>query len=155
MQTYQRESKPIQDVYTQVTQLFNSAPDLLEDFKQFLPESAAHAKNLAAARQAEEPVLSHLRADPNYPNAHVLQGNRDVKMPPLGQFNVKDSTKEGKKRRGGPAGPGGLGSISGPSTGADSRLADSQAGRAPTQAGNANKVSQYFWLSSSSLLIHY
>ncbi|KAK6538018.1 Transcriptional regulatory protein sin3 [Orbilia ellipsospora] len=44
LQTYQRESKPIQEVYSQVTQLFNAAPDLLEDFKQFLPESAATAR---------------------------------------------------------------------------------------------------------------
>ncbi|KAF3086068.1 Transcriptional regulatory protein sin3 [Orbilia oligospora] len=44
LQTYQRESKPIQEVYSQVTQLFNAAPDLLEDFKQFLPESAAQAR---------------------------------------------------------------------------------------------------------------
>ncbi|UKZ75308.1 hypothetical protein TrVFT333_002986 [Trichoderma virens FT-333] len=44
LQTYQREQKPIQDVYAQVTTLFNSAPDLLEDFKQFLPESAGQAR---------------------------------------------------------------------------------------------------------------
>ncbi|KAF3916821.1 hypothetical protein ABW20_dc0109105 [Dactylellina cionopaga] len=44
LQTYQRESKPIQEVYSQVTQLFNAAPDLLEDFKQFLPENAAQAR---------------------------------------------------------------------------------------------------------------
>lgn len=140
LQTYQRESKPIQDVYGQVTHLFNSAPDLLEDFKQFLPESAAHARQ-QAARQAEEAIpLSNLRGDPNYPNAHVLQGsNRDVKMPPMGQFNVKDSGKEGKKRRGGP-GAGGLGgSMSGP--GADARVADSQGRVGAAQAGNANKVS--------------
>ncbi|KAF8465063.1 paired amphipathic helix, partial [Kalaharituber pfeilii] len=37
LQTYQRKSMPIQDVYTQVTQLFSSAPDLFEDCKQFLP----------------------------------------------------------------------------------------------------------------------
>lgn len=146
LQTYQRESKPIQDVYGQVTQLFNSAPDLLEDFKQFLPESAAHARQ-QAARQAEESIpMSHLRGDPNYPNAHVLQGsNRDVKMPPMGQFNVKDSAKEGKKRRGGPA-AGGMGaSVSGPAN-ADARMAESQTGRVgAAQAGNANKVSQSFF----------
>lgn len=134
-----------------MTQLFNSAPDLLEDFKQFLPESAAHAKQQAAARQAEEPILSNLRADPNYPNANVLQGNRDVKMPPLGQFNVKDSTKEGKKRRGGPGAPGGLGSISGASASAETaRMADSQAGRAGTAAGNVNKVSLTFVFTDRS-----
>lgn len=136
LQTYQRESKPIQDVYAQVTQLFNSAPDLLEDFKQFLPESAAHARQ-QAARQAEEAIpLSHLRGDPNYPNAQVLQGaNRDVKMPPMGQFNVKDSAKEGKKRRGGPA-PGGL-----VSSAADTTRMDSGRAGGP-QAANANKVSK-------------
>ncbi|OJJ31206.1 hypothetical protein ASPWEDRAFT_686593 [Aspergillus wentii DTO 134E9] len=153
LQTYQRESKPIQDVYAQVTQLFNTAPDLLEDFKQFLPESAAHAKQqqqaaaAAAARQAEEAApMSNLRGEPSgYPNAGALPSqtpNRDVKMPPLGQFNVKDSGKDGKKRRAGPGAPSALGSsVSGPSAGAEAaRMADSQAGRPPAlQVGNVNK----------------
>lgn len=128
-------------MYAQVTQLFGSAPDLLEDFKQFLPESAAHAKQQAAARQAEEAApLSNLRGDPNYSNANAMQGNRDVKMPPLGQFNVKDSGKEGKRRRGGPAGSGAFGSsISGPS--ADAARMDQ--GRI---AQGANKVSTNLFL---------
>ncbi|KAG2420201.1 hypothetical protein HFD88_005001 [Aspergillus terreus] len=144
LQTYQRESKPIQDVYAQVTQLFNTAPDLLEDFKQFLPESAAHAKQqAAAARQAEEAApLSNVRGEPSYPASALPSQtpNRDVKMPPLGQFNVKDSGKEGKKRRGGPGGPGTMGSMSGPSAAADAaRMVDAQ-GRPPAlQPGNANK----------------
>lgn len=69
---------------------------------------------------------------------------RDVKMPPLGHFNVKDSAKEGKKRRGGPGAPSTLGSsISGSSIVADgARIGDSQNGRiAAMQNGNANKVS--------------
>ncbi|KAE8386740.1 hypothetical protein BDV23DRAFT_186947 [Aspergillus alliaceus] len=146
LQTYQRESKPIQDVYAQVTQLFNTAPDLLEDFKQFLPESAAHAKQQAAARQAEEAApMSNVRGEPGYPSANALPSqtpNRDVKMPPLGQFNVKDSAKEGKKRRGGPGAPSTLGpSNSGPSAGADTaRMADAQGGRPQTiQPVNVNK----------------
>ncbi|OJJ46130.1 hypothetical protein ASPZODRAFT_133127 [Penicilliopsis zonata CBS 506.65] len=143
LQTYQRESKPIQDVYAQVTQLFNTAPDLLEDFKQFLPESAAHAKQQAAARQAEEAIpISNVRGEP-YPSGGPLQShtpNRDVKMPPLGQFNVKDSGKESKKRRGAPGAPGSLGA-GGPAPGVDaSRMGDLQAGRTQAlQAGNANK----------------
>ncbi|RKF60759.1 Paired amphipathic helix protein pst1 [Golovinomyces cichoracearum] len=89
LQTYQRESKPIQDVYAQVTHLFNTAPDLLEDFKQFLPESAAHAKAAAAkaieeARQSQTPLSNP---------------SRDTKMPPVGNFAVPASTsKESKKR---------------------------------------------------------
>ncbi|KAL2003933.1 hypothetical protein VTN02DRAFT_1629 [Thermoascus thermophilus] len=151
LQTYQRESKPIQDVYAQVTQLFNTAPDLLEDFKQFLPESAAQAKQQAqAARQAvEEAPVSNVRGEPGYPSAGSLQSqtpNRDVKMPPLGQFNVKDSAKENKKRRGGPGAPGTLGStVPGPSTSVDAaRMADAQANRAPgIQVGNVTKVSSF------------
>ncbi|KAH1625351.1 hypothetical protein KXX21_006781 [Aspergillus fumigatus] len=146
LQTYQRESKPIQDVYAQVTQLFNTAPDLLEDFKQFLPESAAHAKQQAAARQAEESIpISNVRGEPGYPSAGGLPSQtpgRDMKMPPLGQFNVKDSAKDGKKRRGGPGAPSTMtSSISGPSAGAEAaRVADAQAGRpSALQTSNANK----------------
>lgn len=40
LQTYQREQLRIAEVYTQVTQLFQDAPDLLDDFKQFLPDMA-------------------------------------------------------------------------------------------------------------------
>ena len=127
MQTYQRESKPIQDVYAQVTLLFNTAPDLLEDFKQFLPESAAQAKAQAvAARQAAEDttVVSNVRGEPNYSGSSALaqaQSSRsDVKMPPLGQFNVKDSTKESKKRRAGPGTQGTLGSAAAGSSSARS-----------------------------------
>ena len=56
------ELKPIQDVYAQVTDHFNTAPDLLEDLKQFLPESAAQAKvsnvrgdSVYAGSQAQTP----------------------------------------------------------------------------------------------------
>lgn len=137
LQTYQRESKPIQDVYAQVTQLFNTAPDLLEDFKQFLPESAAHAKQQQQARLAEQEIpVSNLRGDAM---GHPSQTpNRDMKnMPPLGNFNIKDSGKDNKKRRG----PGISGSsVSGPS-GVDARPVDSNVRGQPAQFGNGNKVS--------------
>ncbi|KAI8092967.1 uncharacterized protein BX664DRAFT_260824 [Halteromyces radiatus] len=38
LQTYQKEQKPIQEVYAHVQYLFNGAPDLLDEFKQFLPD---------------------------------------------------------------------------------------------------------------------
>ncbi|KAJ5936267.1 hypothetical protein N7454_005565 [Penicillium verhagenii] len=142
LQTYQRESKPIQDVYAQVTQLFNTAPDLLEDFKQFLPESAAHAKQQAAARLAEESIpISNMRGGESM-GIPSQSSNRDMKnMPPLGNFNVKDSGKENKKRRG--AGPGVAGSsVSGPS-GIDARLPESQMRGQPAQFGNASKRPKY------------
>ncbi|KAI9680160.1 MAG: Transcriptional regulatory protein sin3 [Trizodia sp. TS-e1964] len=107
LQTYQRESKPIQDVYAQVTDLFKGAPDLLEDFKQFLPESAAQAKAQAAAKQAAEDaaMLSSVRDDPyQMAGSTTFQhpNRSEVKMPPVGNFPPPPTTgKEGKKRRAG------------------------------------------------------
>lgn len=149
LQTYQRESKPIQDVYAQVTQLFNTAPDLLEDFKQFLPESAAQAKQQGQPGRPsvdEAAPVSNIRGEPSYASASAAAQsqtpNRDVKMPPLGQFNVKDSGKESKKRRGGPGATNVLGApVSGPSTTVETaRTTDMQSNRAPSiQAGGVNK----------------
>lgn len=64
--------------------------------------------------------------------------NRDVKMPPLGQFNVKDSGKENKKRRGGPGI--GAGSVSGPAGVDGARMPDAQARSQAAQFGNVPKV---------------
>ena len=77
----------------------------------------------------------------NQPLAGAQAPNRDVKMPPLGHFNVKDSVKEGKKRRGGPGAPSGtlasgISATPGPDAG---RVSD--VGRFSTiQNGNVNKV---------------
>ena len=102
LQTYQRESKPIQDVYSQVTQLFISAPDLLEDFKQFLPESAAHAKAQAAARAQQADVeMSSVRNEPGYAAGlpQTQTPRPTAKMPPMGQFDPPSTSKENKKRK--------------------------------------------------------
>ncbi|KZF26100.1 hypothetical protein L228DRAFT_225794 [Xylona heveae TC161] len=152
LQTYQRESKPIQDVYAQVTHLFNSAPDLLEDFKQFLPESAAQAKAQAAAKQAAEDaaILSNVRNDPSYlAGAHSLPGQQtpgaqrvEARMPPVGNFAPPPSVgKENKKRRA-PVG----GQVAGISTG----------GAAPSQpaelvAGGANLAAKFGSVQAGSL----
>jgi histone deacetylase complex regulatory component SIN3 len=37
LQNYQREAISVQEVYTSVVTLFSSAPELVEDFKLFLP----------------------------------------------------------------------------------------------------------------------
>lgn len=47
LQTY-KQSKPIQEVYAQVQELFKGAPDLLDEFNQFLPDASK-----AAAKHAE------------------------------------------------------------------------------------------------------
>ena len=111
LQTYQRESKPIQDVYSQVTHLFKTAPDLLEDFKQFLPESAAQAKAAEnARRQAEENAMfSNVRGDGSGPYVSPVM-SRETHMgtpshargnlPPVGNFAPTPISKEGKRKRG-------------------------------------------------------
>jgi paired amphipathic helix protein Sin3a len=73
LQTYQREQRPIQEVYSQVTKLFEGAPDLLDDFKQFLPDNSAQ--------------------QPGAP----ISGARS--MPPVGSFAPPPSSIPPKKKR--------------------------------------------------------
>ncbi|KAK4550250.1 hypothetical protein LTR36_003217 [Oleoguttula mirabilis] len=106
LQTYQRESKPIQDVYSQVTRLFGGAPDLLLDFKQFLPESAAQAKAAEMARQQaeESAMLSNVRGE-MYGSpvmsreTHMGTPNHGRGLPPVGNFAPTPISKDNKKRK--------------------------------------------------------
>ncbi|CAM0137869.1 unnamed protein product [Umbelopsis sp. WA50703] len=49
LQTYQKEQKPIQEVYAQVQVLFNGSVDLLDEFKQFLPDTSGNATAASSA----------------------------------------------------------------------------------------------------------
>ncbi|KAL8279107.1 hypothetical protein RQP46_008565 [Phenoliferia psychrophenolica] len=51
LHTYKKEARPIQEVYTQVTELFQSAPDLLHEFKAFLPDTMGGPGEQAAAQR--------------------------------------------------------------------------------------------------------
>lgn len=113
LQTYQRESKPIQDVYSQVTHLFKGAKDLLEDFKQFLPESAAQAKAAERARaHAEAAQLSDMRStagDGMY-NSPVISREMGTPahtrgLPPVGNFAPTPASKDNKRKRQGTGPP--------------------------------------------------
>ena len=105
LQTYQRESKPIGDVYSQVTKLFETAPDLLEDFKQFLPESAAHAKAVAGRAAEEVFPMSTTRTEPGYMAAgaqavsHHTPRPDQQRMPPMGSFAPTPSSSKDNKRK--------------------------------------------------------
>ena len=131
-------------MYAQVTQLFSSAQDLLEDFKQFLPESAAQAKAQAqaAAKQAEDAaMLSNVRGDAGYPNGALHNQTQtprpDQKMPPLGTFAPPSASKDSKKRRGG------AGSQMAGGTAAIDNSIGSNSGNGKNRGSmaNANKVS--------------
>ncbi|KAI8461296.1 hypothetical protein BY996DRAFT_4573648 [Phakopsora pachyrhizi] len=52
LQTYQRDARPIQEVYEQVNQLFRGAPDLLAEFMQFLPDNSGTGNQLPVASQS-------------------------------------------------------------------------------------------------------
>lgn len=53
LQTYQKEGRAIQDVYAQVTVLFEGAKDLLDEFKQFLPDTSAQAAQAQQPNRAQ------------------------------------------------------------------------------------------------------
>lgn len=42
LQTYQRDARPIQEVYEQVNHLFREEPDLMVEFMQFLPDTSGN-----------------------------------------------------------------------------------------------------------------
>jgi paired amphipathic helix protein Sin3a len=92
-------------VYAQVTHLFGGAPDLLEDFKQFLPESAAQhrAQQQAAKNAAEDAVmLSNVRGESGYGAAANQQtpGRADTsRLPPMGNFAPTPTANRDNKRK--------------------------------------------------------
>lgn len=50
LRAYQRDQKPVLNVYAEVATLFHTAPDLLEKFKQFLPQSPPETASEAQRR---------------------------------------------------------------------------------------------------------
>ncbi|CCH41931.1 Transcriptional regulatory protein [Wickerhamomyces ciferrii] len=83
LQTYQREQKPIAEVYGQVTVLFQNAPDLLDDFKQFLPDTNGNA---AGGLLGSQPQGEY------YPQ-QVPQQQPQPQLPPVGSFSPPTAGK--------------------------------------------------------------
>ncbi|CEP17178.1 hypothetical protein [Parasitella parasitica] len=54
LQTYQKEQKPIQEVYAQVQTLFNGANDLLAEFKQFLPDTSQQTPIVETSKKTKK-----------------------------------------------------------------------------------------------------
>lgn len=79
LQTYQREQKPINEVYAQVTVLFQNAPDLLDDFKKFLPDSSPPANR----QQQQQSSAFGLGSYYHETSPPVSRQN----LPPLGSFS--------------------------------------------------------------------
>ncbi|GMM54440.1 transcriptional regulator [Maudiozyma humilis] len=93
LQTYQRDQKPINEVYAQVTVLFQNAPDLLDDFKKFLPDSSASEQQ----QQQQQPAMQMQPQNVGYmyggvngyyqqaPGPHMPGSQQN--LPPIGSFS--------------------------------------------------------------------
>jgi paired amphipathic helix protein Sin3a len=128
-----------------VTSLFSAAPDLLEDFKQFLPESAAqHRAQQQAARNAAEDaaMLSSVRGESGYGQIQNQQTPRadTSRLPPMGNFApTPTANRDNKRKRGERQGPGGAVGVM--ATTMQQEIPTSNMRGNYTQ-GNMNKVSQ-------------
>ncbi|KAJ2220449.1 Transcriptional regulatory protein sin3, partial [Coemansia sp. RSA 485] len=111
LQTYQKESRPIQEVYAQVQVLFSSAPDLLDEFKQFLPDTSESAGSSAGAGAASagigSPTTGYVRSSSSVPQGQQLSGGNPQtqmgmssveplsagsRLPPVGNFTPVNAT---------------------------------------------------------------
>lgn len=105
LQTYQRESRPIQDVYSQVTTLFAEAPDLLRDFKQFLPDTTGQTKTEGARPTADELQTSNVRGGLGDQLPRHTPKPEQQRLPPVGNFQpTPTANRDGKRKRGGDRG---------------------------------------------------
>lgn len=77
LQMYQKGVKPIYEVYREISDLFGDAPDLLEDFKLFMPDTTGGVPPAAsiAATGAALPSSQQVPAQPGY-----------MQLPPMGSF---------------------------------------------------------------------
>ncbi|KAJ2812352.1 Transcriptional regulatory protein sin3, partial [Coemansia sp. 'formosensis'] len=94
LQTYQKESRPIQDVYAQVQVLFSGAPDLLDEFKQFLPDTSesAGSPTTSYARPAGGSASQGQSAVGQHGMGGVPESMAGARLPPVGNFTPVSAT---------------------------------------------------------------
>ncbi|KAJ1834435.1 hypothetical protein LPJ63_001970 [Coemansia sp. RSA 2711] len=83
LQTYQKESRPIQEVYGQVQHLFSSAPDLLDEFKQFLPDTSESGPSNMGGLASPS---TYARAGSATAPGQMGDGMGSGRLPPVGNF---------------------------------------------------------------------
>lgn len=103
LQTYQRDQLRIGDVYSQVTQLFSDAPDLLDDFKRFLPDMSQG--NPTDSNEVRLPPVGNFPTNIPGPQSHndpppVLTTGRSKKKAASNGLNSETQEPSGKGRRG-------------------------------------------------------
>ncbi|KAJ2493505.1 hypothetical protein IWW37_000594 [Coemansia sp. RSA 2050] len=99
LQTYQKEARPIQEVYAQVQVLFAGAPDLLDEFKQFLPDKSQSAGSPSAAAPYARPVDGSASQGQSVAGQHGMGGVPEsmagARLPPVGNFTPVSTTGHG------------------------------------------------------------
>ncbi|CEP17572.1 hypothetical protein [Parasitella parasitica] len=92
LQTYQKDQKPIGEVYTEVQALFDGSNELLDEFKQFLPEPKqrkkrpGHIPNFGISKRTKhhhktDLQTSNVRADPSNSSENLSTLNDDLSRP--------------------------------------------------------------------------
>lgn len=89
LQTYQRESRAIQEVYSEVTLLFDQDADLLEEFKQFLPDTGAQPAGLFGALSG---------GAPDHPPSVVVEATKTKRRAPSASSFPPPATGTSTKR---------------------------------------------------------
>lgn len=94
LQTYQREQLRIAEVYTQITALFQDAPDLLDDFQQFLPD-------MTQQRPSDTMLNDNVRLPPVGSFAPpAVGGSQQAQIPPMGTPGASQaSTASGRSKK--------------------------------------------------------
>ncbi|KAI0639840.1 hypothetical protein C8Q77DRAFT_1083126 [Trametes polyzona] len=98
LQTYQKEQRHVQDqsqVYAQVQMLFKDAPDLMDEFKDFLPEAAAPSLH----PQGVVGILPQPTAGPGMPGTFAQP------EPPVAEKSAKPQNRRRKRPEKEPAAP--------------------------------------------------
>ncbi|KAL0079587.1 hypothetical protein F4703DRAFT_1741573 [Phycomyces blakesleeanus] len=79
LQMYQKDEKAIQDVYSQVQYLFNGSPDLLHEFKLFLPDTKR--SKLFNMRDSDQEVSRQGSQGPDMIDRYEYAGSSDPNRP--------------------------------------------------------------------------
>ncbi|KAJ8908667.1 hypothetical protein NDN08_005372 [Rhodosorus marinus] len=86
LQNYQKDQKSIKEVYAQVQELFKDDPDLLEEFKRFLPDSSPHTADAGDRRAGpKSPVHGTGGTPPAFgrvPKGAITSSSAPLSTPP-------------------------------------------------------------------------
>ncbi|CAG8457167.1 18416_t:CDS:10 [Racocetra fulgida] len=155
LQTYQKEQKPIQEVYSQVQILFKNAPDLLDEFKQFLPDTSGNVASGGLFGPIPQnhgtPKQSHLLPA----ISAIANSGSATRLPSVGNFSSQSSVNLSvndtfKKGSGIGSTNNGLGSVVGPNSTGSSSVNKKKRSGLPNSDRSPSLISSKVHASSSS-----